>query len=189
MEDVLQILNDFQGIIGTILGTVATLVVTDILKKKGKLRIYLPKYKVKYDSYDSVGCFSDGDEKSRFYGFSMKYTIQVYNQSDSPKIMRDFHLVFFKDKKEIYSIVPKDEGTRRYSSHISSVDEMEISNVSPKEIQVMDHSVYFFEGEMHNIEGANLVELQYRDEKNRKRKFVITKETISRNNFIPDREE
>ena len=186
MEDVLQVLNEFQGIIGAILGTVATLIVTDILKKKGKLKIYISKYNAKYDSYKNAGCFSDGDEKTRLYSFSMKYTIQVYNQSDSQKIMRDFHLVFKEDRQEIYSIVPKDEVTRRYSSHISSIDDMEISNISPREIQVLDHSFYFLEKEMHNIEGANLVELQYKDEKNKKRKFAISKDTISRNKFIPE---
>ena len=31
MSEILQLLNDFQGIIGTILGSVTTLIVTDIL--------------------------------------------------------------------------------------------------------------------------------------------------------------
>jgi len=34
VSEILQLLNDFQGIIGTILGSVTTLIVTDILKKR-----------------------------------------------------------------------------------------------------------------------------------------------------------
>jgi hypothetical protein len=41
MREILQVLNEFQGIIGTILGSVTTLIVTDILKKRGRLKIYL----------------------------------------------------------------------------------------------------------------------------------------------------
>ena len=38
MSEIIQLLNDFQGIIGTILGSVTTLIVTDILKKRGQLK-------------------------------------------------------------------------------------------------------------------------------------------------------
>lgn len=38
MSEILQLLNDFQGIIGTILGSVTTLIVTDILKKKRTIK-------------------------------------------------------------------------------------------------------------------------------------------------------
>ena len=39
MENIVKIIKEFEGIIGAILGSVVTLVVTDILKRKGKLNI------------------------------------------------------------------------------------------------------------------------------------------------------
>ena len=125
MSEILQLLNDFQGIIGTILGSVTTLIVTDILKKRGQLKNYLVSYEAKFQTFRDVGCSMGGKRDEDFYGYSIKYIIQIYNQSDTPKIMRDFRLIFYKNTKEQYSLIPDNEETRRYSAHISHIDEME----------------------------------------------------------------
>mgnify|MGYP003107581123 FL=1 len=142
MSEILQLLNDFQGIIGTILGSVTTLIVTDILKKRGQLKNYLVSYEAKFQTFRDVGCSMGGKRDEDFYGYSIKYIIQIYNQSDTPKIMRDFRLIFYKNAKEQYSLIPDNEETRRYSAHISHIDEMEVANIAPKEIQVLKQSIY-----------------------------------------------
>ena len=55
--DILNIIKEFEGIIGAVLGSIGTLIATDILKRKGKLNIYLMDFKGKYwyrekDHYD-----------------------------------------------------------------------------------------------------------------------------------------
>ena len=109
MSEILQLLNDFQGIIGTILGSVTTLIVTDILKKRGQLKNYLVSYEAKFQTFRDVGCSMGGKRDEDFYGYSIKYIIQIYNQSDTPKIMRDFRLIFYKNAKEQYSLIPDNE--------------------------------------------------------------------------------
>lgn len=184
MSEILQALNEFQGIIGTILGSVTTLIVTDILKKRGKLKNYIISYEDEFQTFKDVGCFMRGKKDEDFYGYSVKYVIQVYNKSDTPKIMRDFKLVFLKDMEENYALVPKDEETKRYSSHIPIIDEMEILNIEPKKIQVLKQSIYVSHNMLDRIEGANKVELQYRDEKDKKRKIMLSNKVVTTDNYV-----
>lgn len=184
MPEILQALNEFQGIIGTILGSVTTLIVTDILKKRGKLNNYLISYEDKFQTFEDVGCSMSGKVDEDFYGYSVKYVIQVYNKSDTPKIMRDFKLVFLKNMEEVYTIVPNDEETKRYSSHATHIDEMEICNIEPKQIQVLKQSIYVRYEMLDRIEGANKVELQYKDEKDKKRKIILSNEVVTTDNYV-----
>lgn len=139
---ILEVIKDFEGIIGAVLGFVSTLIVTDILRKKGILKIYLMEYEGIYYTNDKGEIRPMEDEKDIIMFFSLKYKIQVYNRSDTPKIMRNFKVTFVKDKKMVYSLVPKNETTRVYTSYSSKVDEMEVSNIIPREIQVLEHSGY-----------------------------------------------
>ena len=182
MSEILQLLNDFQGIIGTILGSVTTLIVTDILKKRGQLKNYLVSYEAKFQTFRDVGCKRDED----FYGYSIKYIIQIYNQSDTPKIMRDFRLIFYKNAKEQYSLIPDNEETRRYSAHISHIDEMEVANIAPKEIQVLKQSIYVMYDMLDKIQGADKVELQYKDEKDKNRKIILSNKVITTDDYVQE---
>lgn len=183
MTEILQALKEFEGIIGTILGSVTTLIVTDILKKIGKLKTYLISYEDKFQTFRDVGCGMNGKKDEDFYGYSVKYVIQVYNKSDTPKIMRDFKLVFLKNMEEVYTIVPKDEETKKYYSHTIYIDEMEILNVEPKKIQVLKQSIYVNYDMLDRIEGANKLELQYRDEKDKTRKIILSNKVITSNDY------
>lgn len=53
MNEIINIIKDFEGVIGAILGSISTLIVTDFLRKRGKLKIYLMKYEGIYYTNDS----------------------------------------------------------------------------------------------------------------------------------------
>lgn len=55
MHDLIIILKEFEGIIGTILGSVTTLIVTDILRKIGKLKLYLIEWRGVYYTKGELG--------------------------------------------------------------------------------------------------------------------------------------
>ena len=48
MQNIICIIKEFEGIIGAILGSTFTLIITDILKKIGKLKIYLNNFEGRY---------------------------------------------------------------------------------------------------------------------------------------------
>ena len=90
MENIIKIIKEFEGIIGAILGSVVTLVVTDILKRKGKLNIYLMEFKGKYWYKDK----DYGDTTTKRKGavidsYRFNFVIDVY------KIIRSLAKDFF----------------------------------------------------------------------------------------------
>ena len=127
-------------------------------------------------------------ESDKIHHYSISYKIQVYNKSDTPKIMRDFKVMFFKDKKVVYSLVPKNEATRRYASHSYILDEMEVSNVTPREVQVLEHSGAIMGEISEKIEGTTKIELLYYDEKNKKRRVPLYKGLISESSYLQGKE-
>lgn len=177
---VVDILLEFEGIIGAILGSVAMLVVTDILQRKGKIKQYLMFYEAKTETYKDVGCGQKGKSDNDIYGYSIKYNFQIYNGYNFPKIMRKFSLDFYKDKVLVMSIVPKDESTRYFSCATSRADDMEISNISSHEIASYNHTVYIgnWEEEFKKLNGINKIELAYYDEKDKKQIIVLSKNEI-----------
>lgn len=53
MNELFRLIMELQGIFGTILDVISTLVVTEIIKNKGKIKFYPPKFDYTYrtDSY------------------------------------------------------------------------------------------------------------------------------------------
>lgn len=178
----LELLKEYEGIIGAVFGSVTTLITTDFLRKKGKCKIYLVFFEGKYKTYNDVGCYKEND--SDFYSYEIHCKYQVYNGSDIPKIMRDFKVSFIKDTQEVYSVIPKDKTTARISNKAYNIEEMEIFNISPKEIRVIEQSVYVSEKDLDLIEATTKIELSYYDEKETKRKFNLTTEKISKHNYV-----
>jgi hypothetical protein len=183
MDNILQIIKDFEGVIGAVLGSVSTLIVNDILKKKGILKIYLMKFEGIYYTIDKgVIRQAKGEEDNILY-YSFNYKIQVYNRSETPKIMRDFKVIFIKDKKIVYSVVPADESTRRVTETRYHADDMDVYNIMPKTIQVLEQSGLVNEEEFDKVEGLTKIELNYYDEMDKKRRVLLHKGVISKSKY------
>ena len=185
MENIILIIRELQGILGTISGAITTLIVTNILRNKGKLKTYLIDWEDKYETFKDVKCYSSDTKISDFYHYTFTYTLQVYNKSEVPKIMRNFKVNFYDEKTKIFSYIPDDETTRRYSNHRYHTDKMEVINISPKEIQVLKQSGYVKYEELEHIEGASKVDLTYYDERNKRRAVTLYKGIISKKNYTP----
>lgn len=183
MDNLIKLLLEFEGIVGAVLGSVATLIATELLKSRGKVKLYLKEFQGIYQTYGDVGAGQRGKTDNDFYGYNLKYTFQIYNGTDLPRIMRDFKVDFYKGDKIVYSDVPKNEETRRYSQHFSNVDEMEISNIYPREIQILKHSIYISSENLDKIEGATKIEMIFYNEKDKKRSLLLSTEEVSQKNY------
>jgi len=179
----LKVLNEYDGIIGTILGVVATLITTDWLQHRGKLNIFIMKWTGKYETYYDVGCSHKGKEETDLYGYCNEFEIEVYNSSSIPKIMRNVKIEFYDNKELKYSNEIKDEDTRRYTSHITTIDKFEVINFKPKEVVKLKLSNYIHEDELIEIEGTNRIFLTYVDENNKKNKILIHNGLITSKNL------
>lgn len=175
-----DIILEFEGIIGAILGSVVTLIITDILQNQGKIKQYLMSYEAKVDTYEDVGCSQRGKEGDDIYGYGIKYEFQIYNGYKFPKIMRKFNIEFYKDKKLVMSIIPKDESNRRFSCGTSRVEDVEIANIQSYEITSYIHSAYIvnWEENFKKLNGVNRIALVYYDEKEKKHTIVLSEKEI-----------
>ena len=175
-----EMIMEFEGIIGAIIGSVVTLIITDILQNRGKIKHYLMNYEAKADTYEDVGCLQSGKAGKDIYGYSIRYEFQIYNGYNFPKIMRKFSVEFYKDKSLVMSIIPSDESTRRFFSGASRVEIMQIANIQSHEIFSYKHSVYVgnWEGEFKKLNGINKIALVYYDEKEKKHTIILSEKEI-----------
>lgn len=185
MDKFIKLMLEFEGIIGAILGSVTTLIATELLKSRGKLKLYLKDFVGVFQTYGDVGCGKLDKTDDDFYGFKLKYSFQVYNGTGLPRIMKDFKIVFYKGNKIVYSEVPDNEQTRENKQYYSTIDEMEVFNIYPREIQVLKHSMYIHENDLIKIEGATKVEMIYFDEKGKKKSLLLSTNEISQKNYKP----
>ncbi|EMG25907.1 hypothetical protein K7G42_06055 [Streptococcus parauberis] len=185
MDSIIKLLIEFEGIIGAILGSVATLITTELLKSRGKIRLYLRDFIGVYQTYRDVGAGRSGKTDDDFYGYKMKYSFEVYNGTDLSRIMRGFRVVFYNGDKAVFSEIPKNEETRRYSQHFSSIDEMEILNIYPREIQVLKHSLYISEEDLDKIEDSTKIVMTYYNEKDKQKSLILSDEKVTKKDYKP----
>lgn len=178
--ELIQILKDFEGIIGAVLGSVATLVTTYCLQHRGKLKNYSIEYIARFQTFKDVGCGMKGKEDKDIYGYSIRYRFEIYNGYDYPRVVRKFLLDFYRNKKLVFSEVPKDELTRIYNHHISHAENSELANIPSHEIMAFDQSVYlmYSDESFNKLDGITRVELSYLDENDKKRTIIISEDPI-----------
>lgn len=182
MEYLIRILSEYDGIIGAVLGTVATLITTDWLQNKGKLNIFVLNWTAKYETYYDAGCSASGKKDNDLYDYLNKFELEIYNSSSLPKIMRSVKIEYYNNNKIKYVSNIDNEDTRRLIANcILHTDELEVINFMPKEVIKLKLSADIGENKLDEIEGCNKVLFSYIDEKNKKRSIVLYKGLISKN--------
>lgn len=79
--------------------------------------------------------------------------------------------------------MPDDEETKKHTHYSVYIDKMEVLNIDPRKIYVLKHSIYIDYDMLNVIEGSNKVELQYKDEKNKTRKILLSNKVITSNDY------
>lgn len=169
------------GIFGTLSGTVLGWVLNN-LSQRGKLNIYISSWRDEF-KYNNSGYMepSFSIEKTQSYGYYL--SLDLYNNSGTTKIMRNIDIVFASDKKELIRSVPRDDSTKRYSSHTTIYDTIEPINIPPKTVLKIDMHEGYWEDSLSFIWEVDRVFLKYTNEKNKSKKILIKKE-IYKDYFI-----
>ena len=179
MQEVICFIKEFEGIIGAVLGVIATLITTDILKRVGKLNIYvmssIGNFNYNVNGFIQICRESKGD---KLCGYNHKLVLNLYNSSDSPKFLRDLKLNVFNEEKFLFSKYMTDEDTRKMSTEIlkrSRVDIAKIYNIEPKIVLELNLSFYLTEEEYGKINNSKKVrfEISYINDKNKVKRFDI----------------
>ena len=167
--EIINIIKEFEGIVGALAGVIVTLVYTEYLKRRGKVVMYVVDKELKYHTYDNVGAITKGKDGSDFYEFRIKISLDVYNGSELPRVMRNVLLEFFVDKKCVHTVIPKDETTSRYTAGMLFHDYFSINNLMPREIQRVKLIGSVWEDDLGLIQEVNCIRMSYLDEKSKKK--------------------
>lgn len=176
--------NQYVGIIGTVIGSVSTLITSEIIKHFGRTKIFLRKLLIKTDTYGNVGCMCGDKTADDLYGLGLKCDLEFYNGSNIPKMFHNFYINFYINNRLVKKVAPNDEDTRVSNSHGSRIDGIKAFSIKAKEVYVLRLSMYLLDNEgIQELDNVDKIVLEYNNSSNRKKTFTIYrgKIKISRN--------
>lgn len=151
MDNILLIIEKFEGIIGALLGVIITMIMNEYLKSKGKIKFYFDNYKTRYMGRNEECCYAEVEVEEEYETFEYDFNMQLLNTSENKKILRDIKLQF-QIQGIVFESTPKDKDTnRRYAGGYKS-DEINIINLKPKEITDIKVEGYISKREMDIIQ-------------------------------------
>ena len=178
--DTIELVAAAIGVIGTLLGTVLGWVLSNI-SKRGKLHFYVSKWSDSFQQNDNYGGMKDSTniEETEYYSYQL--SLDIYNSSTEPRIMRDIRIVFNNRKKDIEFSIPEDDKTKRTHGGMWFYDCLEPLTIPAKSVLQL---------ELHNgkskkenkglyIWETKKIFLKYRNNKNRQKKVLLNKEDYS----------
>lgn len=178
MDNFLSVIEKFEGIIGTLLGVMMTLILTEVFKKMGRMKFYKKSLDVGYEirERDSWGheVIKIVNNKNEASFFKTELTLEIYNSSDTPKILRDVKLVFYNGKSKMLSADLDDKSTERIAASSLRRDKMGLINIKPKEIMSVSLVYYCHDQDvLGQIKKSDKIYLESRDYKNKVRRVFL----------------
>lgn len=171
---ILEILNNFEGIIGAILGVVATMIVSFILKKIGKVYIKSRDYRIVKYSRDGYGAPIETNDYALVDNIQISFNISLFNSSDEPRGLQDIKVSFYESKKKSkFSIIPNDMATRKSTSYGSYTDELSVINLPPKTMVYYVIEAYISDKNVLKFVECNSIYFEVKDHKNKTVKHFI----------------
>lgn len=165
------------GVAGTLLGTILGWILNGV-SQKGKINCYVSKWEDKL-LYNNMGSMVSSTNKEQTEQYIFTATLDIYNSSQLPKIMRSIEVAFFSGRKELQSFSPKDDSTRRTNGPASFYDQISPINIPPQSvIQVKLHDSASKE-DMGFLWKTDRVYLRYRNNKGKKKRVLLHKEVYA----------
>ncbi|WP_277679991.1 hypothetical protein [Gracilibacillus dipsosauri] len=163
---------EIQGILGAVLGAVATLITTQLIRYIGKIRFYIIQSDLKFLNVyrDSVGGFVDApvNNKNEANQVKIDTSIELHNNTEVHKVLRNIRLIFYKSNKPLLEKRVWDKSTKRFEAHKTTYENLENLNISPKHIiKIEFKAILNEEEELKNASIADKVYLEMKDHKGR----------------------
>jgi len=179
MDDLIAFVSKFQGIFGTLLGSIfgviTTLITTQMIKNSGKVEFYFYDYYMAYQGYNKDNYRIENVEeadKAQYGNFNMR--IQFYNSSESINILRDINVEFELENKVICLKLHNSDLTESTQFHRLTKD-LNIINIPPKQIIEFNADGYIDNEIITQFTGIKKVYFTAINHKNRKIKKLIKK--------------
>lgn len=174
-----EFLKEFQGIIGTILGVVVTLITTDIIRRFGKIDMHLSKYKMEFlkrtnnelgDVKDEV--VNDFDDVDLF---SYSFEVAFYNSSDINKSLFDVRIEFVDVDNKVYVEIPYNQDKTQFTGHVWKHEEIDTIELEPKRLKLIRLNGWLHRDKLVNLTSTTHIRKVYLVARNQKNKKVKRK--------------
>ena len=175
-----NICPEIIGVIGTLLGTVLGWLLSN-LSRRGKLNIY-PTWQDGFSYNDNYGGMANSKSKEEVKRYRYYFTLDLYNSSGEPQIMRKIEVAFFHDKEELFRATPKDDSTGHSRGPLLCYDEVLPITIPARTVYTVKlHGGFGYpDNRFSQIWRTNKIMLTYRDRKDKERKVLINKNDFSR---------
>ena len=175
--NITEIVTTLIGVGGTIAGTILGWILNSI-SQKGKLKISVSSWK-DYFEYNNIGSMVPSASKEQTELYHFEVVLDIYNSSKNAKIMRNIKIVFCDKKKELKSLIPNDNSSKRTSGPISFYDEVSSLNIAPQTVQQikLHNGVWKQNNEIDFIWDTQKVYLLYENDKEKTKRILLHKES------------
>ena len=170
LENILTVLENYDGTIGTLIG----IVFSYWLQSKGKLKLLIKKSfgEFYYNNRGFITPSRNKDSSLEYYKYNLD--LYLYNTSSEFKSIRNLKLNVYSDGKKFITGNLKDE-----NSNNVSCKNVDICNVAPKNVEVLNLLFYISKDELKNINyNKCYFELEYIDFKDKVKKLKVFNEKL-----------
>lgn len=175
------LLETYDGIIGAILGALATLIVTYVLRHVGKIKSYLVCFSTRNVYADPLNRGSKSERAvGDFLYHTLEYEFELFNSSDTPKVCKNFRTVFFNNGSRVLVKTPQDEETRRVGGGVIRTDDALFYNIGSHEmIKLKQSCLISYNQEKYDIlNGYDSVKVLWTDENEKEYSLQILNNKI-----------
>ncbi|MBD5023117.1 hypothetical protein GUF50_27610, partial [Xanthomonas citri pv. citri] len=111
MNNIGEIISNFEGIIGALLGVIVTLILTHILKHFGQIKFYIVDFEIYFKTDNDGWGTNVMPSKDEAKQIEIHSQIEIYNGAEIPKVLREIKFCFYKNTNLIVSVTPDDKAT------------------------------------------------------------------------------
>ncbi|MGP3749736.1 hypothetical protein ACTWKA_22055 [Bacillus sp. 3A_MP1] len=173
MNNIGEIISDFEGIIGALLGVIVTLILTHILKHFGAIKFYIVGFEINFRSDNDGWGTNINSSKNEATQAEIQSQIEIYNGAEIPKVLREIKFCFYKNTNLIVSVAPDDKATEEYDKFSYYRDMLFNINLPSKQIIDINLIKLLNEEETKQVKKCNRVYLEAKDHNGKMYKALL----------------
>ncbi|EKQ56255.1 MULTISPECIES: hypothetical protein [unclassified Clostridium] len=174
MDNLIAFISKFEGIIGALMGVVATLITTQLIKNLGKLYFYFYDYDIKYYGQNEYHIHSEMDDLSKSNSCHYRVRMQLYNSSETIKVLKDMKIEFVLGEKSIIN-KPNNEENVVKRAGFNDYKDFNFINIPPKELIEIKINGNIHDNNMIKMGNIKKIYFIAKNHKNRTIKKLIKK--------------
>lgn len=172
------------GVLGTLGGTILGWFLNN-LSQSGRLNIYVSSWEEKLKFNNQRGEMEESTSKEQTEYYEYRLSLDLYNSSGEPKIMRNIKILFMENKRKLFESSPKDDATKRIGHPVVFYDDVSVVNVPAKTVIKLNlHSGFWKERKQENMRfdalwKSNRIYLQYTNENNKNKSIKVKQRNLN----------